>query len=142
MQVISALLLAIPAVMAADYYQADNSYPGSQTPQVGNAYQPAQGGNTYQPAQGGNNYQPAQGGNTYQSTPPTTYGAQKHCVQEWFGTAPICDGRCPSGWTLVRNALAATHCDKDTDAKKVDHCQGTSGNECWHGMKALCEQCY
>ncbi|KAK6540767.1 hypothetical protein TWF694_008157 [Orbilia ellipsospora] len=131
MQFINAILLAIPAVMASEYYQADNSYPGGQTPQVGNTYQPAQTGNTYQPAQTGNTYQPAQG-----------YNSQKHCVQEWFGTAPLCDGRCPSGWTLVRNALSATHCDKDTDAKKIEHCQGTSGNECWHGMKALCEQCY
>ncbi|RVD87903.1 uncharacterized protein DFL_002106 [Arthrobotrys flagrans] len=34
--------------------------------------------------------------------PPPPPPKKLHCVQKWFGTAPLCNGKCPSGWNVVR----------------------------------------
>jgi hypothetical protein len=63
------------------------------------------------------------------------------CIQEWFGTAPFCNGGCPDGWDLIRTASTGNSCNPSQRGYCVD-CVGASGNTCVFGSKTLCEQCY
>ncbi|KAK6532776.1 hypothetical protein TWF281_006952 [Arthrobotrys megalospora] len=96
-------------------------------------------------------------GNGYNSKDtPATYGAKdagngyyaptadtrKHCIQEWFGTAPICKGECPQGWKTIRTSKKADKCEQSTDKKIVESCEMVSKNVCLSGIKTLCEKCY
>lgn len=67
-------------------------------------------------------------------------GGWTTCDQQWFGTAPFCDGQCPDGWNYVRTASTANSCDPSHAGYCVS-CSGTSGNSCVTGSKVLCEQC-
>ncbi|KAK6498870.1 hypothetical protein TWF481_011442 [Arthrobotrys musiformis] len=75
--------------------------------------------------------------------PPPPAPKKQHCVQRWFGTAPLCNGKCPSGWNVVRyQREAAKTCDASTPNKIIDRCENTSKHGCSSGHnKALCEQC-
>ncbi|KAF3935984.1 hypothetical protein ABW20_dc0103647 [Dactylellina cionopaga] len=81
-----------------------------------------------------NSYSPK---DSYNSAP-----AAKNCIQEWFGTAPLCDGACPSGWTEIRTNAKADSCEKTSYTKVIQSCEMLSDNSCWKGVKALCEKCY
>ncbi|EPS37486.1 hypothetical protein H072_8794 [Dactylellina haptotyla CBS 200.50] len=118
MQIISALLLALPAVLATGDYSSYNQGQdqGYSTEQYG---APSQGYNT----------------ESYQ-------GGQKHCIQEWFGTAPWCSGTCPEGWHLVKTADKPEGCEQSNYSKIVQSCEFSDGKKCWKGIKALCEKCY
>ncbi|KAK6336203.1 hypothetical protein TWF696_001766 [Orbilia brochopaga] len=80
---------------------------------------------------------PAPAGNPYNQPDP-----RRRCIQEWFGTAPLCEGQCPQGWRLIRTSTIAGACDQTDYNKIVSSCNGVSANECMNGIKALCEQCY
>lgn len=43
-------------------------------------------------------------------------------VFKWFGTAPFCNGRCPSGWTYVKRSKSG------------------DGARCWTGWKRQCKK--
>ncbi|KAF3108692.1 hypothetical protein TWF102_010811 [Orbilia oligospora] len=75
--------------------------------------------------------------------PPPPPPKKLHCVQRWFGTAPLCNGKCPGGWNVVRyQREAAKTCDSSTPDKIIDRCENTSKHGCSSGHnKALCEQC-
>jgi len=59
-------------------------------------------------------------------------GTKAHCQscckqvtttqRKWFGTAPFCNGRCPSGWTYVRRSKRG------------------NGARCWTGWKHYCQR--
>ena len=59
-------------------------------------------------------------------------GSKAHCatcckrvtatVYKWFGTAPFCDGECPSGWTYVKRSKTG------------------GGARCWTGWKRQCKK--
>ncbi|EPS39646.1 hypothetical protein H072_6566 [Dactylellina haptotyla CBS 200.50] len=66
----------------------------------------------------------------------------KHCLQEWFGTAPLCKGKCPSGWDLVWFADRAGSCQQTNPFKIVESCHNLSSHKCISGEKALCERCF
>ncbi|EWC47708.1 hypothetical protein DRE_02908 [Drechslerella stenobrocha 248] len=89
--------------------------------------------------------------------PPPTYGGTvpypppsrppprgpKHCIQEWFGTAPFCKGKCPGGWDLVWFADRAGSCQQTNPFKIVESCRNLSSHKCKLGSrKALCERCF
>ncbi|KAJ6257552.1 hypothetical protein Dda_7337 [Drechslerella dactyloides] len=73
---------------------------------------------------------------------PYSQDPRRRCIQEWFGTAPLCEGQCPNGWRLIRTSTLAGECDKTDNQKIVSSCNNQSANECMNGIKALCEQCY
>ncbi|KAK6352389.1 hypothetical protein TWF730_009216 [Orbilia blumenaviensis] len=75
--------------------------------------------------------------------PPPPPPKKLHCTQRWFGTAPFCNGKCPSSWNVVRyQREAAKACDASTPDKIIDQCENTSKHGCSAGYnKALCEQC-
>jgi len=68
-------------------------------------------------------------------------GGWTACTQQWFGTAPFCNGGCPDGWDEVRSSANADSCDPSHAGYCVT-CEGLSGNSCIFGtQKTLCEQC-
>ncbi|KAK6339673.1 hypothetical protein TWF718_009069 [Orbilia javanica] len=75
--------------------------------------------------------------------PPPPPPKKLYCVQRWFGTAPLCNGKCPGGWNVVRyQREAAKTCDVSTPDKIIEKCENTSKHGCSSGHnKALCEQC-
>lgn len=62
------------------------------------------------------------------------------CEQQWFGTAPFCNGGCPSDWDFVRSSSRGGSCDQ-SKAGLCIYCSGTFGNSCIFGSKALCQNC-
>ncbi|KAF3923103.1 hypothetical protein ABW20_dc0106547 [Dactylellina cionopaga] len=75
--------------------------------------------------------------------PPSLPPKKLHCVQQWYGTAPFCNGKCPSNWNVVRYQRgAAKTCDNPILDKIIDRCDNTSKHGCSLGFKkALCEWC-
>ncbi|KAK6523653.1 hypothetical protein TWF281_001632 [Arthrobotrys megalospora] len=75
--------------------------------------------------------------------PPPPPPKTLHCIQRWYGTAPFCNGKCPSNWNVVRyQREAAKTCDSSTPDKIIDQCENTSKHGCSAGYnKVLCEQC-
>jgi hypothetical protein len=61
----------------------------------------------------------------------------EYITEEWFGTAPFCNGQCPDGWTQIRSSSTANSCDPSQAGLCVD-CVGTSSNSCVFGSKVLC----
>lgn len=59
-------------------------------------------------------------------------------TQKWQGTAPFCDGSCPSGWHQIRRAGSGGGCDRSRKGVCVK-CLEPFGNSCFLGTKALCE---
>jgi hypothetical protein len=59
------------------------------------------------------------------------------CTQQWFGTAPFCNGGCPDGWEPV----SGSSCSSSQRGYCVD-CVNGPGNSCWTGSKTFCQQCY
>ncbi|KAF3922282.1 hypothetical protein ABW20_dc0105905 [Dactylellina cionopaga] len=84
---------------------------------------------------------PAYGGPGPNRPPPPPFGP-KHCIQEWFGTAPLCKGKCPGGWDLVWFADRAGSCQQTNPFKIVETCNNLSSHKCISGEKALCERCF
>ncbi|EPS35926.1 hypothetical protein H072_10566 [Dactylellina haptotyla CBS 200.50] len=75
--------------------------------------------------------------------PPPPPPKTLHCSQQWYGTAPFCNGKCPSNWNVVRyQRAAAKTCDSSTPDKIIDRCDNTSKHGCSAGFhKVLCEWC-
>ncbi|KAF3939016.1 hypothetical protein ABW19_dt0206165 [Dactylella cylindrospora] len=75
--------------------------------------------------------------------PPPPAPKVLHCAQQWFGTAPFCNGKCPGGWNVVRyQRSAAKTCDASSPAKVITRCDNTSKHGCSPGFKkVLCEWC-
>ncbi|KAF3084512.1 hypothetical protein TWF594_008148 [Orbilia oligospora] len=90
------------------------------------------------------NYGAKDSGSKYYSPAATSYevDARQHCIQEWFGTAPLCKGECPKGWRTIRTAKLADKCEQSNDKKIVESCEMISKNICVTGIKTLCEKCY
>ncbi|KAK6542271.1 hypothetical protein TWF694_006231 [Orbilia ellipsospora] len=65
----------------------------------------------------------------------------KHCIQEWFGTAPLCNGKCPGGWNVIYFADVAGSCQQSNPFKVIESCTNLSSHKCVTGQKALCERC-
>ncbi|KAF3929708.1 hypothetical protein AA313_de0206727 [Arthrobotrys entomopaga] len=65
----------------------------------------------------------------------------KRCIQEWFGTAPLCNGKCPAGWNVVLFAEVAGACQQSNPFKLIESCTNLSSHKCVTGKKALCERC-
>ncbi|KAF3107495.1 hypothetical protein TWF569_007889 [Orbilia oligospora] len=70
--------------------------------------------------------------------PPPPFGP-KRVLQEWFGTAPLCNGKCPAGWDTVLYADRAGACQSSTSYKIVESCRNLSSHKCATGRKVLCE---
>lgn len=51
---------------------------------------------------------------------------------EWFGTAPFCEGECPSGWKLFSERKASNKYPDGTESATG------FGASCYTGTKALC----
>ncbi|KAF3205828.1 hypothetical protein TWF106_008128 [Orbilia oligospora] len=90
------------------------------------------------------NYGAKDSGSKYNSPAATSYevDTRQHCIQEWFGTAPLCKGECPKGWRTIRTAKLADKCELSNDKKIVESCEMISKNICITGIKTLCEKCY
>ncbi|KAK6335875.1 hypothetical protein TWF730_003249 [Orbilia blumenaviensis] len=152
MQLFSTLVLAAPLLLSVAMANP-NVYDSYDTRT--NDYAPS---NSYNPYDNkGYDNKASDSGYNAKNT-PTTYGAKdhsdsynaptakadtrKHCIQEWFGTAPLCRGQCPEGWKTIRTAKLADKCEESTTAKIVESCEMISKNLCVGGVKALCERCY
>jgi len=59
-------------------------------------------------------------------------------TEQWFGTAPFCNGQCPEGWSQIRSASTANSCDPSQQGICIN-CVGTSSNSCVIGSKVLCK---
>ncbi|KAJ6263887.1 hypothetical protein Dda_0024 [Drechslerella dactyloides] len=113
--VLTAVIMAVPAVMGA---AVANPPPGSYIPPPPSRPGPPHG-------------------------PPHGHPGPKHCIQEWFGTAPFCKGKCPGGWDLVWFADRAGSCQQTNPFKIVESCSNLSSHKCTFGTrKALCERCF
>ncbi|RVD84641.1 uncharacterized protein DFL_006380 [Arthrobotrys flagrans] len=155
MQLLSTIVLAVPLFMSVAMANPNvyDSYKGNS-----NGYAPSNSYNTYDnKAYDNNGYDsynakdtPTKygakdtGNNYYSSTDTKGYEAdtRQHCIQEWFGTAPLCRGECPKGWRTIRTAKLADKCEQSTDKKIVESCEMISKNICVSGIKTLCEKCY
>ncbi|MDI1489117.1 MAG: hypothetical protein OHK93_008395 [Ramalina farinacea] len=73
---------------------------------------------------------------------------ERYCERKWYGMAPLCDGRCPTGWSEVIHSVSApgfygrekTWCGDPVPGLTV-HCENRYGSKCVFGGKALCEHC-
>ncbi|KAK6343023.1 hypothetical protein TWF718_008401 [Orbilia javanica] len=151
MQLLSTIVLAAPLFMSVAManggaYNSYNSNPNSYAPSNSyNAYDDQGYDDGYNAKNTPTNYGAKNTGNNYYSpTDDKTYGAdtRKHCIQEWFGTAPLCRGECPKGWRTIRTAKLADKCEQSTDEKIVESCEMVSKNICVTGIKTLCEKSY
>ncbi|KAK6505731.1 hypothetical protein TWF481_007623 [Arthrobotrys musiformis] len=148
MQLFSAIVLATPLLLSVatanpNVYNSYNSNPDNYAPS--NSY------NAYD-HKGYENKGYDDGYNAKNT--PSSYGVKdtgseyyqadtrQHCIQEWFGTAPLCRGECPKGWKTIRTAKLADKCEQSTDKKIVESCEMISKNICVSGIKTLCEKCY
>lgn len=64
------------------------------------------------------------------------------CIQEWFGTAPLCKGKCPRGWKQVWKSERAGGCERENPFKIIEDCRNLSSKKCLTGTKKLCEICW
>jgi len=61
----------------------------------------------------------------------------ENITEQWFGTAPFCNGQCPDGWAEIRSASTGSSCDPSQKGLCID-CVGASSNSCVFGSKVLC----
>ncbi|KAF3923658.1 hypothetical protein ABW21_db0208073 [Orbilia brochopaga] len=124
--ILTAVVMAVPAVLGA----AVPNPPGG-VPYIG------------PPQHGGHGGPGGPGGPGFPGFPDRPQPRPKHCIQEWFGTAPLCKGRCPGGWDTVLYADRAGSCQQSNPFKIVESCSNLSSHKCTFGTrKALCERCF